>query len=201
MDDTPRTADLPPRDEALALLNEYTKKPGLLKHAYAVEAAVRAYARKRGEDENSWGLVALLHDFDYERWPSAEDHPYRGSEILEQRGYPEWFRKAILSHADYTGVERTTQLEKTLFACDELCGFLTACALVTQNRSLAEVKVKSVKKKLKSKAFAASVNRDDIRLGVEELGVDLDEHIAFVLDAMRAVAGELGLDGGAAAVE
>jgi predicted hydrolase (HD superfamily) len=152
-------------------------------------------------DEHAWGLVALLHDFDYERWPSAEDHPYRGSEILEQRGYPEWFRKAILSHADYTGVERTTRLEKTLFACDELCGFLTACALVTQNKSLAEVKVKSVKKKLKSKAFAASVNRDDIRRGVEELGVDLDEHIEFVLDAMRTVAGELGLDGGAAAVE
>ena len=199
MNDTPKTPELPTRDQALALLEEYTKKPGLVKHAYAVEAAVRAYATKWKEDgnaevdEHAWSLVALLHDFDYERWPSAEDHPYRGAEILEQQGYPEWFRKAILSHADYTGVKRTTQLEKTLFACDELCGFLTACALVTQKKSLAEVKLKSVKKKLKSKAFAASVNRDDIRQGAAELGVDLDEHIEFVLEAMRTVAEELGL--------
>ncbi len=119
-------SELPGRDEAFALLSEYTEKPGLIKHALAVEAALRAYARKHGEDEHGWGLVGLLHDFDYERWPSAEDHPFRGSEILAERGYPEWFRRAILSHANYSGVPRESALEKTLFACDELCGFLTA---------------------------------------------------------------------------
>jgi putative nucleotidyltransferase with HDIG domain len=187
---------LPTREEALALLREYTQKPGLIKHALAVEAAVGAYARKMSaEDEHAWRLVALLHDFDYERWPSAEDHPFRGSEILAERGYPEWFRRAILSHANYSGVPRESQLEKVLFACDELCGFLTACALVTPTRSLHDVKVKSVKKKMKSKAFAASVSREDIREGVEGLGVELDEHVAFVLEALRAVAAELELDG------
>ncbi len=186
---------LPDREQAFALLTEYTKKPGLIKHALAVEAAVRGYARKHGEDQHQWGLVALLHDFDYERWPSAEDHPFRGCEILEQRGYPEWFRRAILSHATYSGVPRESRLEKTLFACDELCGFLTACALVTPTKSLHDVKIKSVRKKMKAKAFAASVNRDDITSGAKDLGVDLDEHIAFVLEALRGIAPELGLAG------
>jgi putative nucleotidyltransferase with HDIG domain len=186
------------REAALALLREYTKKPGLIKHALAVEAAVRAYARHNGEDEEAWGLVALLHDFDYERWPTAEDHPFRGSEILAEHGYPEWFRRAILSHANYSGVSRESALEKTLYACDELAGFLTACALVTPTKALTDVKVKSVKKKMKAKAFAASVNRDDIRQGATELGIELEEHIGFVLEALRGVAGELGLDGSAA---
>jgi putative nucleotidyltransferase with HDIG domain len=188
-------SDLPTRDTALALLEEYTKKPGLIKHALAVEAALKAYAAKHGEAEQAWGLVGLLHDFDYERWPTAEDHPFKGAKILEQQGYPEWFRKAILSHADYSGVPRETALEKTLFACDELCGFLTACALVTRNKSLHEVKLKSVKKKMKSKAFAASVNRDDITNGAADLGVDLDEHIAFVLEALCGIADDLELGG------
>ncbi len=186
---------LPERDEALSLLREFTEKDGLIKHALAVEAAMRAYARKSGQDEQAWGLVGLLHDFDYERWPDRENHPWRGAEILEQRGYPEWFRRAILSHADYTGVERRSDLEKTLYACDELCGFLTACALATPGKSLGEVRVKSVRKKLKSKAFAASVNRDDIHRGAEGLGVPLEEHIEFVLGAMRGVASDLGLGG------
>jgi putative nucleotidyltransferase with HDIG domain len=185
--------NLPSREQALELLHEYTKKPGLIKHALAVEAAVRAYARKMDGDEQAWGLVALLHDFDYERWPDAENHPFRGCEILEQRGYPEWFRRAILSHADYSGVPRESDLEKALYACDELCGFLTACALVTPTRSLQDVKVKSVKKKMKAKAFAASVNRDDIRNGAADLGVELDEHIDFVLQALQGVAAELEL--------
>jgi predicted hydrolase (HD superfamily) len=137
----------------------------------------------------------LLHDFDYERWPSASDHPFRGVEILEQQGYPEWFRRAILSHASYSGVPRLTPLEKHLFACDELCGFLTACALVTGSKSLHEVKVDSVRKKLKSKAFAASVSRTDIQEGADALGVDLDAHIGFVLDSLCGIAPVLGLDG------
>jgi putative nucleotidyltransferase with HDIG domain len=191
-----RTAsELPSRDSAWNLLNEYTKKPGLIGHALAVEAAMRAYAKKLGGDEDAWALVGLLHDFDYERWPTAEDHPFRGVEILEQHGYPEWFRRAVLSHASYSGVSRESDLERALFACDELCGFLTACALVTPDRSLHAVKVKSVRKKLKSKAFAASVNRQDIHDGVEGLGVDLNEHIEFVLEALRGVADRLGLDG------
>ncbi len=187
------TTGLPSRDDALSLLREYTEKPGLLKHAYAVEAAMRAYAPRYGGDAEAWGLVGLLHDFDYERWPSLEDHPYRGSEILEQKGYPEWFRRAILSHAPYTGVTRDSDLEKALFACDELCGFLTACALVTPGKSLAEVKVKSVKKKMKAKAFAASVNRDDIREGAADLDLELDAHIEFCLEALRGIAAELEL--------
>ncbi|HKQ60645.1 MAG TPA: HD domain-containing protein [Candidatus Polarisedimenticolaceae bacterium] len=186
---------LPPRDAALALLREYTQKPGLIGHALAVEAALRAYARRRGEDEAAWGLVGLLHDFDYERWPSAEDHPFRGSEILAARGYPDWFRRAILSHADYSGVSRESALEHALYACDELCGFLVACALVTPGRSLHELRVESVRKRMKSKGFAASVRREDIVAGAESLGVDLDEHIGFVLDALRGIAGELGLAG------
>ncbi len=188
-------AGLPDRETALALLREYTTKPGLIKHALAVEAAVGAYARKFAADEHAWALVGLLHDFDYERWPSAEDHPMRGSEILADRGYPEWFRRAILSHADHSGVPRQTQLEKTLFACDELCGFLTACALVTGGKSLHEVKVKSVRKKMKAKAFAASVSRKDIVEGSALLGIELNDHIEFVLGALRGIASEIGLDG------
>jgi putative nucleotidyltransferase with HDIG domain len=195
------TAGLPDRDEAMALLREYTKKDGLIKHALAVEAAMRAYAGRYGGDPDAWGMVGLLHDFDYERWPTAEDHPFRGSEILAERGYPEWFRRAILSHAQYSGVPRETDLEKSLFACDELSGFLTACALVQPNKSLHEVKVKSVKKRLKSKAFAAKVSREDIRQGVEELGVELDEHIGFVLEAMRGIAGVLELPPSSAAAD
>lgn len=188
---------LPDRASAMALLEEYTEKRGLILHALSVEAALRACARREGADEHAWGLVGLLHDFDYDRWPSREDHPYRGAEILEQRGYPAWFRRAILSHADYAGVSRETPLEKALFACDELCGFLTACALVTPNKSLHDVKVGSVRKKMKAKAFAASVNRSDIECGAAELGVELDAHIEFVLEALRGVAGELGLAGSA----
>lgn len=189
---------LPGRQEALALLRRYTTKPGLVKHALAVEATMRAYARMFGEPEEAWGLVGLLHDFDYERWPTAEDHPYRGAEVLEREGYPDWFRRAVLSHADHTGVARLSKLEKTLFACDELCGFLTAAALVTPTKSLSDVRVKSVRKKMKSKAFAANVSREDIAAGAEQLGVELNEHIEFVLEAMRSIAAGLGLDGAAA---
>ncbi len=189
-------ADLPGgRGAAVALLHEYTKKPGLIKHALAVEAACRAYAEQRGADADAWGLVGLLHDFDYERWPTPDDHPFRGVEILTERGYPEWFRRAILSHANYSGVSRETPLEKTLFACDELCGFLTACALVTPAKSLHDVKVKSVRKKMKSKGFAAAVSRDDIVAGAAGLGVELNDHIEVVLSALRGVADQLGLAG------
>jgi len=181
------------RDDAWTLLREYTTKPGLITHALAVEAALRAYAGKLGGDPDTWGLVGLLHDFDYERWPTPEDHPFRGVEILAARGYPAWFRRAILSHAGYSGVARESSLEQALFACDELCGFLVACALVAPDRSLESVRVESVRRKLKSKGFAASVSRDDIAHGAAALGVDLDEHIAFVLDALRPVGPELGL--------
>jgi putative nucleotidyltransferase with HDIG domain len=165
---------------------------------YAVEAALRSYARKYGEDEEVWGVVGLLHDFDYERWPNAEHspsqgHPSEGSRILAERGYPEALRGAILSHASYTGVPRDTLLARTLFAVDELCGFLVACALVRPSRSLSDLEVASVKKKLKDKAFARGVNRDEVRQGAQELGVDLDEHIRFVIEALRPVEGTLGL--------
>jgi len=158
---------------------------------------MRAYARKFGEDENLWGIVGLIHDFDYERYPSLEDHPYRGNEILKERGWPEDIRRAIMSHAEYTGIARDSAMEKALFACDELAGFISACALVKPGKSLAEVEAKSVKKKMKDKAFARSVNRQDIVQGASELGVDLEEHIAFCIDAMKAIASELGLDGSA----
>jgi putative nucleotidyltransferase with HDIG domain len=183
------------REEAMALLEEYTAGAGLRKHAMAVEAAMRAHARRLGQDEHAWGLVGLLHDFDYERWPDAANHPWRGAEILEAKGYPEWFRRAILSHASYTGVTRESDLEKALYACDELCGFLTACALVTPGKSLHELKVSSVRKRMKDKAFARSVHREEIVEGAAAVGMDLDEHIAFVLDAMRSIAADLGLGG------
>jgi putative nucleotidyltransferase with HDIG domain len=181
------------REEALALLHEHTQSASLRKHALSVEAALRAHARRLGQDEHAWGLVGLLHDFDYERWPDPENHPWRGSEILEAKGYPEWFRRAILSHASYTGVPRETDLEKALFACDELCGFVTACALVLPTKSLHDLKVSSVRKRMKDKAFARAVHREEIVEGAEQLGMPLDDHIAFVVDAMRAVASDLGL--------
>jgi putative nucleotidyltransferase with HDIG domain len=186
------------RAAAWCLLTEFTQSESLRKHALAVEACMRASARKLGADEELWGMVGLIHDFDYERYPSAEDHPYRGNEILKDRGYSEEVRRAIMSHAEYTGVARVTPMEKALFACDELSGFITACALVKPGRSLAEVEAKSVRKKMKDKAFARSVNRDDITVGAADLGLELEEHIAFCIEAMKGVAVELGLDGSAA---
>ena len=186
------------REAAWCLLTEFTQSESLRKHALAVEACLRAYARKVGGDEELWGLVGLIHDFDYERYPTAQEHPYKGNEILKERGYSDEVRRAILSHAEYTGVARETALEKTLFACDELAGFITACALVKPGKSLAEVEAGSVRKKMKDKAFARSVNRNDIIQGAAELGVDLEQHIAFCIEAMRSIAGELGLDGSAA---
>jgi putative nucleotidyltransferase with HDIG domain len=187
------------REAAWCLLTEFTQSESLRKHAMAVEACMRAYARKFGEDENLWGVVGLIHDFDYEKYPSLEDHPYRGNEILTERGWPEQIRRAIMSHAEYTGVTRDSRMEKALFACDELAGFITACALVKPGKSLAEVEAKSVRKKMKDKAFARSVNRNDIVQGATELGVDLEEHIAFCIGAMKGIARELGLDGTAKA--
>jgi putative nucleotidyltransferase with HDIG domain len=183
------------RETAWCLLSEFTQSESLRKHALAVEACMRAYARKYGADQELWGMVGLLHDFDYEKYPSLEDHPYRGSEILEERGYSEELRRAILSHAEYTGVARVTPMEKALFACDELAGFITACALVKPGKSLAEVEAKSVRKKMKDKAFARSVHREDIIAGAGELGLELEEHIAFCIEAMKGIAVELGLDG------
>ena len=159
---------------------------------------MRAYARKAGADEELWGVVGLLHDFDYEKYPSADDHPYKGSGILKERGYSEENRRAIMSHAQYSGVARLSPMEKTLFACDELGGFITACALVKPGKSLAEVEAPSVRKKMKDKAFARSVHREDIIEGAADLGLDLEEHIAFCIEAMKGIAGELGLDGSAA---
>src|SRR5215468_5400126 len=181
------------REEAWCLLTEFTLSESLRKHARAVEACVRAYARKFGADEELWGVAALIHDFDYEKYPSAQEHPYKGNEILRERGYSDEVRRAIMSHADYTGVIRETSLERALFACDELAGFITACALVKPGKSLAEVEAKSVRKKMKDKAFARSVSRDDIINGARDLGVDLDEHIAFCIEAMKGIAGQLGL--------
>jgi putative nucleotidyltransferase with HDIG domain len=196
---------LPTRDDAWALLSEYTQNESLRKHALAVEACVRAYARKTGADEELWSLTALLHDFDYERWPndahsSTEEHPAGGSAILRERGYPEEMIRAILSHADYSGVPRQTPLEHTLFACDELAGFLTACSLVKPGKSIFEVEPDSVKRKLKDKAFARGVHREDVRNGATELGVPIEEHIAFCIAAMRAVADALGLERKATAI-
>ncbi len=191
---------MPTREEAWNLLCEYTQSENLRKHALAVEACVRAYARKSGADEEFWGVTALLHDFDYERWPNdahhpTEEHPYEGSKILREHGYPEEMIRAILSHADYSGVARESPLEHTLFACDELAGFLTACALVRPSKSVLDLETASVKKRLKDKAFARGVNREDVRKGAEELGIPLEEHISFCIEAMRSIADSLGLGG------
>jgi putative nucleotidyltransferase with HDIG domain len=185
------------REEAWSLLTEFTQSESLRKHALAVEACMRAYARKLGGDESLWGLVGLIHDFDYEKYPSAEDHPFKGSEILKERGYSEEIRRAILSHAEYSGVPRETPMEKALFACDELAGFITAATLVKPSKSLSELDAKSVRRKMKDKAFARSVNRADIVNGAADLGVDLEEHITFCIEAMKGIAAELGLDGSA----
>ncbi|HEX2329163.1 MAG TPA: HD domain-containing protein [Candidatus Angelobacter sp.] len=183
------------RQSAWNLVCEYTQSESLRKHMLAVEACMTAYARKFGEDEEKWAITGLLHDFDYEKYPTPEEHPFVGNKILEERGYPEEIRRAILSHADYSGVKRESKMEKVLYACDELAGFITASALVKPNKSLAEVEAKSVRKKMKDKAFARSVNREDITNGAADLGVDLEEHIAFCIEAMKVVAGELGLAG------
>ncbi|MGB5289490.1 MAG: HDIG domain-containing metalloprotein [Ignavibacteriaceae bacterium] len=181
------------RDVCLSILMEHTKSDSLLKHAYAVETCVKAYAAKFNEDENYWGNVALLHDFDYEMFPTEEGHPFKGNEILKEKGFSEEFRNAIMSHADYTGVKRNSKLEKVLFACDELAGFITAVTYVRPSRTVDEVEVKSVLKKMKDKAFARAVNREDIKKGAEELGVPLEEHIQFCISAMRKNKEELGL--------
>lgn len=186
-------SDTPTRDDAWELLTEFTDNPSLIKHALGVEAAMRAYARKFGEDEEVWGIIGLIHDFDYQQNPTEDTHLHIGTGILRDRGWPEEWIQTAASHADYMGVPRDTPVKKVLFAVDELSGFLTACALVRPDTAIAEVKVKSVKKKLKDKAFARGVNREDVHRGVEELGVDLDEHIAFVRDAMATIADRLEL--------
>jgi putative nucleotidyltransferase with HDIG domain len=183
------------RAEAWALMTEYTQGESLRKHMLAVEAAVRGYARQFGEDEDDWGAVALLHDFDYERYPDQENHPYRGVEVLKARGYPEWVTRAILSHADYSGVSRESRLEKTLYACDEMSGIVTAASLVRPSKSILDLEASSVIKRMKDKAFARAVNRDDLRRGAEELGLPLDQHINNVITFMREQADALGLRG------
>src|SRR3954465_9951077 len=183
------------RESAWGLLTEFTQSESLRKHARSVEACMRAYARKFGEDEERWAITGLLHDFDYEKYPTAEEHPFVGNKILAERGYPDDIRRAIMSHAEYSGVKRESKMEKSLFACDELAGFITASALVKPNKSLAEVEAKSVRKKMKDKAFARSVSRDDIINGAADLGVELEEHIAFCIEAMKGIAKELGLAG------
>ena len=190
------------REQAWQLLTEFTQSESLLKHAQAVEACMRACATKFEDgspaEQELWAVTGLLHDFDYERWPSLEDHPYKGNAILKERGWPENICRAIMSHAEYSGVTRDTPMEKALFACDELAGFITAVALIKPSKSLAEVDVKSVRKRMKDKAFARKVNRDDIINGAADLGVDLDEHIGFCIEALKPIAKELGLDGSAA---
>jgi predicted hydrolase (HD superfamily) len=207
------------RETAWCLLTEFTQSESLRKHALAVEACMRACSHKLGtgnseaselglselglselglSQEDLWGIVGLIHDFDYEKYPSLEDHPYKGNEILKERGWPEVITRAVMSHAEYTGVTRDTPMEKALFACDELAGFITAVALIKPGKSLAEVDAKSVRKRMKDKAFARKVNRDDIINGAAALGVDLDEHIAFCIEALQGIADKLGLDGSAA---
>src|SRR3970040_1243791 len=187
------TSDPISRDAAWQLLTEWTASESLRKHALAVEAAVRGYARKFGEDEEAWGSVALLHDFDYERYPTPADHPFRGCEELQRRGYPEWMTRAILSHADYSGVTRDSLLEKTLFACDEMAGFVTAAALVRPSKSLLDLEASSVIKRMKEKAVARAGSRDDLWKGAEKIGLPLEEHVANVVRFMREHADELGL--------
>ena len=183
------------RQKALNILQEYTKSDSLLRHAYAVEQAMRKYAQKFGEDENKWAITGLLHDFDYEKYPTAEEHPFVGNRILKENGYEDDILEAIMGHADYTGVPRKSLMAKTLFACDELAGFIFAVTYVRPSKSINDVKVKSVTKKLKDKGFAAKVSRDDINKGIEELGVERAEHIQFVIDALKEKASELGLAG------
>jgi predicted hydrolase (HD superfamily) len=190
------------REQAWELLTEFTQSESLRKHALAVEACMRACSRKFGdgspEAEKLWSVVGLIHDFDYERWPTPEEHPYKGNEILKERGYSDEIRRAIMSHAEYSGVSRDTPMEKALFACDELSGFITAVTLIKPSKSLADVDVKSVRKRMKDKAFARKVNRDDIINGAADLGVDLEEHISFCIEALKPISKELGLDGSAA---
>jgi predicted hydrolase (HD superfamily) len=183
------------RDEAWQLLTEWTQGDSLRKHALAVEAAVRGYARLFGEDEEGWGIVALLHDFDYERYPTLDQHPFRGCEELQRRGYPEWVTRAILSHAEYSGVPRESTLEKALFACDEMAGFVTAASLVRPSRSVLDLEAASVLKRMKDKAFARAVSRDDLRKGADQLGIPLQEHVDNVIRFMREQADALGLRG------
>jgi len=181
------------RESCKIILEKYTKSESLLKHAYSVEACVKEYAKKFDKDEDFWGNVALLHDFDYEKYPSMEDHPFKGEEILKERGFSEEFRRAILSHADHTNVPRNSLLEKVLYACDELAGFITAVTLVRPSKSLSEVRVKSVKKKMKDKGFSRAVSREDIVNGAKELGIELDTHIEFCIEAMKKIKDDLGL--------
>jgi len=183
------------RDAAWRLMTEYTQGESLRKHMLAVEAAVRGYARLWGENEEEWGVVALLHDFDYERWPDQANHPFRGVEILKEKGYPDWVTRAILSHAEYSGVARESRLEHTLFACDEMSGIVTAAALVRPSKSILDLEATSVIKRMKDKAFARAVSRDDLRKGAEEIGLPLDQHITNVIAFMRVEAEALGLKG------
>lgn len=183
------------RERGWALVTEHVQSESLRKHLLAVEAAVRGYARRAGADEDEWGFVALVHDFDYEKYPDRENHPYRGVEILQSLGYPEWVTRAILSHADYSGVARVSPLEKTLFACDEMAGFITAAALVRPSKSILDLEAASVKKRMKDKAFARAVPREDLTKGAEELGLPLEEHIANVIEFLRPQADALGLRG------
>src|SRR6188768_3791781 len=183
------------RDAAWALMTEYTQGESLRKHMLAVEAAVRGYARLWGENEEEWGVVALLHDFDYERWPDQANHPFRGVEILKEKGYPDWVTRAILSHAEYSGVARESRLEHALFACDEMSGIVTAAALVRPSKSILDLEASSVIKRMKDKAFARAVSRDDLRKGAEEIGLPLEAHVANVISLMRVAAEALGLEG------
>ena len=183
------------RDAAWALMTEYTKTESLRKHMLGVEASLCGYARLWGEPEEDWAVVALLHDFDYERWPDPENHPYRGVEILKAQGYPDWVTRAILSHAEYSGVPRESRLEHALFACDEMSGFVTACSLVRPSKSVLDLEASSVIRRMKDKAFARAVSRDDLRKGAEEVGLPLDQHIANVVAFMRERADALGLRG------
>ena len=181
------------REDAYSVLTEFTQNKNLIKHALAVEAAMKAYAKKYGEDEEKWAIVGLIHDFDYEKYPDMKDHPYKGAEILKEKGYPADWITAILSHASHTGVPRETLMAKTLFAVDELCGFITAVAYVRPSRRLDEVTLKSVKKKMKDKAFARQVNREEIIDGAAIIGATLEEHIEFVIKAMQSISSDLGL--------
>jgi predicted hydrolase (HD superfamily) len=183
------------RDAAYALMTEYTQSESLRKHMLGVEAALRGYARLFDEPEEDWAVVAILHDFDYERWPDQQNHPFRGVEILKEKGYPDWVTRAILSHAEYSGVPRESRLEHALFACDELSGFVTACALVRPSKSVLDLEASSVMKRMKDKAFARAVSRDDLRKGAEEMGLPLDQHITNVINFMRERADALGLRG------